>query len=173
MQDKRQEAVADGAHSNVIPLVEMIGLVGTCLNTCDNCKGWEAGLPSKPPSPTQACSGFDGPLQTLEDRIALFDRIPEQEVQRRSNTPSKPPSQRQIDMLLAMHNLKATDWARRKKTEDIASAAEGPAANPDNFKRPMSDLKKRGLVDTKGSPDGGCWLTNEGISFVKELPKNR
>jgi DNA-binding IscR family transcriptional regulator len=70
-----------------------------------------------------------------------------------------------------MYALKATDPARRKRTNDIAKAAEGEEVSPESFKRPMSDLKRRGLVDTKDGRDGGCWLTSAGRKLAEQIKK--
>jgi hypothetical protein len=93
--------------------------------------------------------------------------------------PAKPPvdttpalSERQYLILEAMLRIKASDPARRKKTEAIAVAAEGKSVDPASFKRPISNLKKRGLVGTLGGPDGGCWLTEQGRTLAEQL-KNR
>ncbi len=44
---------------------------------------------------------------------------------------------------------------------------EGPSVNPEVFKRPIADLKQRGLIDTQGGPGGGCWLTDAGWERAK------
>lgn len=80
-------------------------------------------------------------------------------------------SERQYEILQAMSILKATDPARRKTTEEIAEAAEGRECNPEVFKRPIADLKRRGLVATKDGRGGGCWLTNTGRSLLEQLKK--
>jgi hypothetical protein len=84
---------------------------------------------------------------------------------------SDPPlSQRQYEILEAMLNLRATDPARRKTTEVIAAAAEA-GANPEAFKIPIKDLKKRGFIGTKPSRGGGCWLTATGRELAERLKK--
>ncbi len=80
-------------------------------------------------------------------------------------------SERQYEILEAMYNLKATDPARRKATEDIARAAEGAGVNPEVFKRPVADLVRRGFVATKGGRGGGCWLTATGRALAERILK--
>ena len=80
-------------------------------------------------------------------------------------------SERQYDILEAMYNLKATDPARRKTTDEIAKAAEGPDAAPEGFKRPIADLVRRRLAAAKTGRGGGCWLTCAGRSLAEDIQK--
>jgi DNA-binding IscR family transcriptional regulator len=80
-------------------------------------------------------------------------------------------NERQYDILEAMLILKATDPARKKTTEEIAIAAEGSESNPEAFKHPIANLKRRGLVATRGGRGGGCWLTPSGRSLAEQLKK--
>ena len=66
------------------------------------------------------------------------------------------------ETLQALHVLKATSQDSRKTSKEIA-AKVGDNCLPDNLKRPLSLLKKCGLVAaiSKGR-DGGYWLTAAG-----------
>jgi hypothetical protein len=79
-------------------------------------------------------------------------------------------STRQYEILEAMHLLKAFDAAKRKTTNKIVDKAER-GANPEGFKEPIADLKRRGLVATKEGRGGGCWLTPEGVASIKQIKK--
>lgn len=91
---------------------------------------------------------------------------------RSTKTPTIPKlSERQYNILQAMLELDATAVQNRTTTEKIAVKAEGTGISPEQFKRPMSDLKRRKLVDSQDGRDGGSWLTNKGLA-VAELLKN-
>jgi len=92
---------------------------------------------------------------------------------RSTKTPTIPIlSERQYNILQAMLELGATAVQDRFTTEKIALKAEGSGTSPEQFKRPMSDLKKRKLVDSQDGRDGGSWLTDNGRT-VAGLIKNK
>jgi hypothetical protein len=92
---------------------------------------------------------------------------------RQAKTPMVPKlSERQYNILQAMLELNATAVQNRRTTQAIAQKAEGLAALPEQFKRPMSDLKKRKLVDSQDGRDGGSWLTQKGLA-IANLLKNK
>ncbi len=80
---------------------------------------------------------------------------------------------RQRYILQALHNNKAFDREYLMTTADIAKEAEGPEANPENFKEPMSDLSYQGLIETKTGRSGGVWLTEEGIKLTEHIISKR
>lgn len=78
-------------------------------------------------------------------------------------------SDRQRDILQVLYERKAFDKDNRMTTLDIADAVmEKGRGGVDSFKRPIADLKRRGLIDTTRGSGGGCWLTADGQSFIKQ-----
>jgi len=91
-----------------------------------------------------------------------------------NKTPKIPKlSDRQYNILVAMLELKALTAESRTTIDRIAVKSEGAAVSPEQFKRPMSGLKKRRLVDSKTGRDGGCWLTDKGQELAERLKNNR
>ncbi len=74
---------------------------------------------------------------------------------------------RQRTILQALRKLHAFDRENRKTTAEVARTAEGRYANPENFKKPVSGLSRRGLVETKRGGAGGVWLSIEGRRLVE------
>jgi hypothetical protein len=82
---------------------------------------------------------------------------------------NREPSDRQRDILQVLYKRQAFDVDHRMTTDEITEAVEGKGqGNPASFKRPVADLRRRGLVDTKGSRGGGCWLTDAGQAYIKQ-----
>jgi hypothetical protein len=79
------------------------------------------------------------------------------------------PSDRQRDILQTLFKQKAFDIDHRMTTADVTEAVEGKGrGNAEAFKRPIADLKKRGLVNTKSGSGGGIWLTDAGREHIKK-----
>lgn len=72
--------------------------------------------------------------------------------------------QRYILRALAQNNAARADV--RMRAVDIARRADGPQADPDNFKRPLSNLATLGLVQSKSGREGGYWLTTKGRDLL-------
>lgn len=83
----------------------------------------------------------------------------------------EPLSPRAQHVLIAMFELAAFDSDRRRTTEAIAAKAIGWNADANALKAVMSDLKTRGLIETKSGSGGGCWLTERGIARAEKLQK--
>ena len=82
-------------------------------------------------------------------------------------------SDTQKTLLQALSDLNAIDFKSRQTLKEIVNRAFGNLKDPDSLKRPASDLKKRGLTDSKTGPDGGSWLTAKGKLLVVKAKKNR
>jgi len=74
---------------------------------------------------------------------------------------------RQRNCMRALLELRAFDADSRKTAEGIAVRAEGRGANPSGFKEPLSDLVRRGLVESRTGRAGGNWLTVEGREMLR------
>jgi hypothetical protein len=114
-------------------------------------------------------------LQKLSDLAKLAESLNDRRENEKNQLPpdAKPLSQTQIEILQAMLKSKAIDSARRKTTEQIAIAAQGPHANPESLKRPIANLRKRGLIETQDGAGGGCWLSDSGLAWLEQLKKTR
>lgn len=77
----------------------------------------------------------------------------------------------QDEILQALLELKAFDKDSRQSTPHIANKALPPHSDPALLKRPLSDLKKAKLVETKGGRTGGAWLTPAGKATAIDLSK--
>jgi hypothetical protein len=73
---------------------------------------------------------------------------------------------RQRDCLQALYEAKALDADTSLTADEIATRAAG-AKDPSGFKRPLSDLCQRGLIDSKTGRGGGSWITTEGRLLVE------
>jgi len=93
------------------------------------------------------------PLET--DRVAL----PGEE----------PLGERAQNVLVAMLELDLIDSDKRRSTEEIAAKALGANADANSLKSVMSELNTRELIKTKTGRNGGCWLTEKGVSRATKL----
>jgi hypothetical protein len=84
---------------------------------------------------------------------------------------SEPLSRRQMNILVALLDLGATESDKRQTTPAIAKKAEGPYVNPDQLKESVASLCDLGLVATKEGRGGGCWLTDKGKVRAERLRK--
>lgn len=78
-----------------------------------------------------------------------------------------PLSQRAQEVLIAMLDLGAADSDRRQSTEAIAIRASD--GDPNSLKGVISELRIRGLIETKIGRGGGCWLTPRGRARAASL----
>jgi len=149
----------------------MSGWLNSCIHTFGVFPGNEEQLGTVRAF-TGLLNGVHQYLAVIEDvaQLAETSETPPPR-QLRSAKSEKEQSKRQDLILETMLALKATDPARRKTTEEIAKAAEGPEFDPVRFKRPIADLKRRGLIDTKDGRDGGCWLTSIGRDKATQIQK--
>lgn len=76
---------------------------------------------------------------------------------------------RQRGILLALLESRAFGRDSRLRTEDVAKAAEGRAANPSGFKRPVADLSLLRIIDSLDGREGGIWLTQLGRDLAAHL----
>jgi hypothetical protein len=89
-----------------------------------------------------------------------------------ANTEADPPlSERQLEVLEALHQLKAFDSNTRRTTDNVAVRVGGKDANPACFKEPIVELTSLGLVGTKQGRGGGCWLTAKGKERIERHKK--
>jgi len=72
-------------------------------------------------------------------------------------------------ILKALFELAAFDHEHRKSTAKVVAKAAGGQADPGQYKEVVSDLKTRGLVDTKEGRGGGIWLTARGCKHAEKL----
>jgi hypothetical protein len=77
----------------------------------------------------------------------------------------------QYEILQALLQLKATDAARRQTQEELAYKVGSDATSAASCKAPISNLRSRGLVNTKPSRGGGCWLTAKGKALAESIEK--
>jgi hypothetical protein len=77
-------------------------------------------------------------------------------------------SRRKGEILMALGDLQALSQASRKTTEEIANRAEGKGANPESYKKPLSQLVSAGLLESAQGRDGGYWLTETGLKAETE-----
>jgi hypothetical protein len=73
------------------------------------------------------------------------------------------PTDRQKLMLETMLAMEATSEAMRQPQEAIVKGIH-PKHDPNNYKRDFGILHKHGLTESIRGPDGGVWLTGQGIS---------
>jgi hypothetical protein len=75
-------------------------------------------------------------------------------------------SDRQLDIIGFLWEKKAINVGSRQQTREIADVILGKNLGADGLKRPISDLKRLGLIDTKTGSGGGCWLSPQGIALA-------
>jgi len=80
-------------------------------------------------------------------------------------------SSREVDVLLQMSDMKAFNFNSRKTIDAIVKGAFSGSrvVSPESFKEVIRRLGKKGLVETRPSRGGGCWLTEDGQAAAKEL----
>jgi hypothetical protein len=85
-----------------------------------------------------------------------------------SQVGTTPLSDRQRDILGMLHKENAFDVDHRRTTKEIVEVVAGHGrASADSFKRPIADLRRRGLIETKEGSEGGCWLTTAGRKSIQ------
>lgn len=100
-------------------------------------------------SPSQSAAATD----QVKSEIATLNRL----------------TDRQRGIMLTLLKNNAFDRNSRMRTDDVAKAAEGPAANPAGFKRPVADLSYHGLTESLDGREGGIWLSDSGRSLAERL----
>lgn len=96
---------------------------------------------------------------------SLFDRVKE-------STPEPVEailSKRQTNILQAMLEMGATCSDEREAARMIATKAESNQADPDGFKKSLSDLKQRGFIESAIGAGGGYWLTANGMNRAEKI----
>ena len=73
------------------------------------------------------------------------------------------------DILIALLELEAIEPNSRKTTGDILVSAGGAAADENEYKRPLQQLKKSGLISSHIGRSGGYWLTDRGRRIAESL----
>jgi hypothetical protein len=81
-------------------------------------------------------------------------------------------TQRQCEILQTLYGRGATDREERMTTEQIAKSI-CPFLYSASLKEPISKLSALHLIATKTGRGGGCWLTPEGLSVIREKEKRR
>src|SRR5262249_8359779 len=76
---------------------------------------------------------------------------------------------RHYNILEALYRLKAFTRAALRTTASIVHKAEGENANPESFKVQLTQLRYRGLVQSKPGRGGGFWLTPAGIDLIRRV----
>ena len=71
--------------------------------------------------------------------------------------------------LIALLELDGTHPDRSVTTDTIAEKVNGKYVTIGVLKKPISQLRKLGLIGTRKGANGGIWLTHAGIQKAKEL----
>jgi hypothetical protein len=79
---------------------------------------------------------------------------------------------REKEILVALLLLKA-DSKRRRVSRAKAARKADPGCQPSTYNKPVSNLPKRGLVVSKRGPNGGIWLTPQGVREATALTTAR
>ena len=94
---------------------------------------------------------------------------PNEETQPADYEADLPLGERAQLVLTVLLEKEAFDSDHRQTTEDIAVAAVGPDADPNQFKEVIASLRKAGYVGTREGRGGGCWLTELGRQRAEKL----
>lgn len=81
----------------------------------------------------------------------------------------KPLGERAKLFLKALLKMNAIDADNLKRIPDVVTVAVGRGADIEQYNRVVSDLKKKGLVETQRGRSGGCWLTEAGKQRAQNL----
>jgi hypothetical protein len=96
--------------------------------------------------------------------------INDSEMSRAQATIVDPPlGERAQLVLVALRDGKAFDSDHRMRTADITLRAAGKAADPNQYKEVVAQLKQLGYVATQKGRSGGCWLTDAGQTRATQL----
>ena len=134
---------------------------------------WQAGWPHPPNKSTDPDQDIESLLKWTREIITLESAVqkatpqgPDAVTQVFTNiivAPQTPhPSEHHDEILQALLELKALDVHSRRSTTEIARRAIGPNAEPALLKESVSELRRRGLIETKRGRKGGAWLTSSG-----------
>ncbi len=116
--------------------------------------------------PITVCGGEGMPVYTGEDEESGDSKG--EAMLEKSENPAL--SRLKYDILQAMHELGANTPEARQTTDQIAMKAEGPAANVNKFKLPLSKLKDDSYIKSKVGRGGGYWLLEKGKSLSVKRP---
>ncbi len=76
--------------------------------------------------------------------------------------------EKQADILKALAVLKAAGVRRRVSRQEAAAKVD-PAANPRSYFKAIAALVREGLVRSRSGPNGGIWLTPQGVAATPPL----
>lgn len=72
----------------------------------------------------------------------------------------------------ALFEKEIFDASSLMTTETLVKQAIGPQADPNTYKQQVSNLRSKGIIDTRSGRRGGCWLTEEGRRVASNLLRN-
>lgn len=73
---------------------------------------------------------------------------------------------RERNCLRALNKLKAFDADSRRFAKEVAIEADGPDANVNGFKQPLSNLALQVLIHSRAGSKGGYWLSDVGRGLL-------
>jgi len=82
-------------------------------------------------------------------------------------------SDRQYTVLQVLLEQNAFSPDKRCTRQVIAEKAEGKHATASTYGKHIANLVLIGFANSKGGPDGGIWLTEDGQKLAEQLKKNR
>ena len=82
-----------------------------------------------------------------------------------------PLGDREQELLQAALELQAFNSDSRKTTEEIVTKAIAPAAEPNAYKKCLSNLVHKNFLESKQGSHGGYWLTESGKERAEKLKK--
>jgi hypothetical protein len=80
-------------------------------------------------------------------------------------------SDRQLNILQALYQLKAFSSESLQPTEKVVIRADGSNSNAESFREPIRELKQLSLICTKEGRRGGLWVTAEGRRHITHVRK--
>lgn len=147
----------------------------------DKCGGshglgdWPSLNGTPPAAPAQDTEGLDH--RTGKSPAATGGDVIVQEATRKDNVDAeelrafKMPtlSTRKCEILQHLREQKVTSSLRRQTRWQISQGVEGRKAKETSFKKPIAQLVRAGLLESKTGRDGGSWLTPAGESVARQL----
>lgn len=80
---------------------------------------------------------------------------------------------RHRELLQGMWRTGAADRQTRRSAAEIAKVVVGPQGSAEDFKAPLAELNRLGLVRSMRGRSGGSWLTDLGVRAAQTIEEKR
>ena len=84
-----------------------------------------------------------------------------------------PLSDLEIECLRILVRFDATSAKKRRTSQSLCEGKDGYPGSPEDLKRPLANLSKRGYCGSKKGRDGGSWITPDGGTALDQIEQSQ